>query len=307
MQFFYLLILPLFLFSQEMYTRTQALMGTFVHITLPAPYNQQISDSFALIHHIEEELSSYSPHLVYQLNQKHTVPFHARLSEAIRLSKQYYKDTHGYFDITIGSISKNLYHFGEENNSVPSSEALQQAKLNIDAIKINTSSITTEKDITIDLGGMGKGYAVDKVADFLEAQNITQGVIALSGDIRCLDICAFELQSPFSEQTFAKLTSRIPQLSISTSGTYRRYVGTQKNHHLINPKSRSQGRSFVSVSIFTQANNTLCDVMATAIASMPKKEALKFVKNQKRFGYVLITPTGEEISGNLKKFVERIK
>ena len=200
-------------------------MGTFVSITLPSKYNSQISESFAYIKEIENALSSYDSNAsVYKLNQDHSVSYNKYLAEALQLSQLYYKETNGYFDITIGSISKLLYHFGEETSYIPSREALSRAKFNIDSIYFTETIISTEENITIDLGGIGKGYTVDKVVSSLQEQNISEGIIALSGDIRCLDICTFELQSPYANQTFASLTSRHPQLSISTSGTYRRYV-----------------------------------------------------------------------------------
>ena len=107
-----LFILPLLLLSQDSLTRTQAIMGTFVHITLPKEQNKAISVSFAQLKELEASLSSYKPHLVYQLNQTHAVPYNPTLDHAIKLSKQFYKETYGYFDISIGSISKSLYHFG---------------------------------------------------------------------------------------------------------------------------------------------------------------------------------------------------
>lgn len=297
-----LFLLPLLLYTQEMQTRTQALMGTFVQLSLPSQYNAQISESFQYIKEIEDALSSYDKDaLVSRLNQNHTVPYNQHLAQALKDSKQYYTDTKGYFDITIGSISKALYHFGEENHTLPSKEALRNAKLNIDAVHINDKTIITEPNITIDLGGIGKGYAVDKVASSLLEQNITQGIVALSGDIRCLDVCNFELQSPYSEQTFARLTGQIPHLSISTSGTYRRYVQSQEHHHLINPKTASQGREFVSVSLFTKANNTQIDAYATAVSVMPRKKALDFLKNHPKIGFVLVDKHGKIIYGNLKE------
>jgi len=276
-------------------------MGTFVHISLPPQHNAQISEAFQYIRSIENALSSYDKDaLVYQLNQNHKVPYNPYLAQALKDSQQYHKDTEGYFDITIGSISKALYHFGEQNNTLPSKEALQNAKLNIDAIHINDNTIKTEDNIIIDLGGMGKGYTVDKVASSLQEQNITQGIIALSGDIRCLDICNFELQSPYSEQTFARLTSQIPQLSISTSGTYRRYVTSPEHHHLINPKTSSQGKDFVSVSLLTKADNTKIDAYATAVSVMPRKKALAFLKNHQEIGFILVDNRGKIIYGNVK-------
>jgi len=297
------LYLSIILLSNEPLTRTQAIMGTFVHITLPKEQNKAISTSFTQLKELEAALSSYAPHLVYQLNQMHTVPYNPTLAHAITLSKAYYKETHGYFDISIGSISKSLYHFGEENSTIPTQKALQSAKRNIEGIFIHEHNISTAQGIVLDLGGMGKGYGVDRVVERLSEQNISQGIVALSGDIRCLDLCTFELQSPYSEQTFATLTAKIPQLSISTSGTYRRFVGTQENHHLINPKTATQGRAFVSVSLFTHADNAKIDAYATAISVMPLDVALAFLKEHDEVGFVLVKSDGKIVYGNLEKFV----
>ncbi len=281
--------------------RTRSLMGTYVTILLEEKYNQEISTSFDLVQEIEDSLSTYDPNAVLsKLNKIHTVPFDSYLSEAIILSKSYYTETNGYFDITIGSISKELYHFGEEKTYSPTQKELKDAKLNIDGIHIGKDSITSDEDIVIDLGGMGKGYAVDKVAIYLKEQNISRGIIALSGDIQCLHRCELFLQSPFEEATFAKVTAKIPNLSTSTSGTYRRYATKKSEHHLINPKTATQGRAFVSVSLFTQSNNAKIDAYATAVSVMPKEEALVFLEKHEEIGYVLVEANGNIIFGNLK-------
>ena len=178
--------------------------------------------------------------------------------------------------------------------------------MGIDKVHIQNALITLDKEITIDLGGLGKGYAVDSLSAYYHTLGIEKGQIALSGDIRCLDLCSVGIQDPFNEENIlTTLHAKIPDLSISTSGTYRRYIESKTHHHLINPKSKSQGRAFVSVTILTQADNTLCDVMATAISTMPKELALTFVKSQNDFGYILVTPQGEVIKGNLEKFVSQ--
>jgi len=116
-------------------------------------------------------------------------------------------------------------------------------------------------------------------------------------------VCDFALQSPFSEQTFATLTSNIPNLSISTSGTYRRYVKDKTHNHLINPKTATQGKAFVSVSLFTNAANAKIDAYATALSVMPKQKALAFLKAHDEIGFVLVESNGEIVYGNLEKFV----
>jgi len=300
-----LIFLPIFapaLFANDaLLSRTRSLMGTYVTISLEEKYNKEISASFDLVQKIEDSLSTYDPDATLaKLNQTHTVPFDNYLAEAITLSKNYYKETNGYFDITIGSISKKLYHFGEEKTYSPSQKQRKAAKLNIDGIHVDQKTIRTDEDIVVDLGGMGKGYAVDKVAGYLYERNITTGIIALSGDIQCLHRCELFLQSPFSEGTFAKVTAKIPHLSISTSGTYRRYSTKKSEHHLINPKTATQGKAFVSVSLFSKANNSRIDAYATAVSVMPKEEALVFLKVHEEIGYVLVEADGNILFGNLK-------
>lgn len=305
MRYLFLLFPLLILAQEEMQTRTQVLMGTYVSITLHKTDYDTLTRSFERIKEIEASLSTYDPNAsLFLLNKTHCIPYDAYLAEALTLSNAYYEQTDGYFDITIGAISKELYHFGEEKTYSPSLKELQDAHLNIHGIHIDSRYITTDENITVDLGGMGKGYGADKIAQFLDEHNITKGIIALSGDIRCLDRCEVYLQSPYSEQTFARIKSKNPQLSISTSGTYRRFANTKEEHHLINPKTALQGREFVSVSLFTTADNAKIDAYATALSVMPREEALAFLKQQKDIGFVIVDKEGKILYGNLADLVD---
>jgi len=306
MRFLIVLVFPVLLLAQEeMQTRTQVLMGTFVSITLHKTNSGHHIKSFERIKHIENSLSTYDPSAsLFKLNQTHHIAFDPYLAEAIVLSQSYYEQTNGYFDITIGSITKDLYHFGEEKMHSPSKKMLDNAHLDIQGIYIDNTHIRTDKNITIDLGGMGKGYTADKVAEYLHEQNMTEGIIALSGDIRCLSGCEVYLQSPYSEETFAKVKSKKAQLSISTSGPYRRFANTKEEHHLINPKTASQGREFISVSLFTTANNAKIDAYATALSVMPRTEALAFLNNLKDIGFVMVDKKGKILYGNLTELVD---
>jgi len=274
-----------------MQTRTQMLMGTFVDITLPQKNHQAITHAFKIIQKIESHLSSYNPLAdIYQLNQKKLISSNPILKKVLTKSINYYYQTDGYFDITIGSITKKLYHFGETPHS-PTLNALKNASLNINAISLE-KNITIKKNIIIDLGGIGKGFAVDKVADYLKDKNITKGIIALSGDIRCLNTCKIGIQSPFEEKIFASIITKIPNIAISTSGTYRRYATKKEEHHLINPKKRIPQKNFLSVSLFSLKNNTRLDAFTTAISVMPPEKVFKFLKKYPSLSYLLIFKDG---------------
>ncbi|CAA6808236.1 MAG: Thiamin biosynthesis lipoprotein ApbE [uncultured Sulfurovum sp.] len=281
--------------------RQQVIMGTFGTITVKNKQKHTISEGFKLLKEIEGSLSSYNHNaLLYQLNKTKTIIADKYLLESIHQSQQFYKQSNGYFNIAIGSVTKKLYGFGA-NEKVPTSKELNEANSDINNIYIKDNHIKLSQKTTLDLGGMGKGFAVDKVANYYREQNISYAIVALSGDIQALHPTSIYLNSPFKKTSFAQLKTLHPNTSISTSGTYRRYVKSKEHHHLINPKSKRQGKSFVSITLITQQNNTLIDAMATAIGVMPEKEALKFLVNNPHIGYVLVRPNGNILYGNLEK------
>ena len=302
---FTLLLTHTILFSKDL-QRQQVIMSTFVSITLEQKNKHHINKGFKLLKKIENSLSSYKKDaLLYQLNHHKSINADEYLLEAIQKSQDFYKKSNGFFNITIGSVTKKLYHFGEKEQ-IPSLEALKLANTNIKSIHIKKNLITLDKNTTLDLGGMGKGYAVDKVAEYYREQNISHGIIALSGDIQALHPTDIYIDSPFHEKPFVKLTTLQPNTSISTSGTYRRYVKTKKHHHLINPKTKKQGKAFVSITLITKQNNTLIDAMATAIGVMSEKEALQFLVDNPYIGYILVRSDGNVVYGNLKGLVEMV-
>jgi thiamine biosynthesis lipoprotein len=300
----YLAILSVTVGEEVLLTRTRMLMGTYASLSLPPLSNKTISEAFGLIDSIDRSLSTFDPNAsLSKLNHTHRIPFDPVLAEALKRSRDYYYETDGYFDITIGSITKNLYRFGESDPGDPTPEALYQATRDIGGFSVTDNTIESREGIVIDLGGMGKGFAVDKVAVWLGERNITHGMVGLSGDIRCIGPCELYIQSPFTEGVFARLTARVDDLSVSTSGTYRRYARSREKHHLIDPKSAQQGNAFVSVTLFTRADNTRIDAYATALSVMPLKKALALLQKHPQIGYLLIEPDGTVHRGNLEGLV----
>ena len=281
-------------------TREHIIMGTISTITVD---ETKIQNGFNLLKKIEKSISSYDKNAkVYKLNLGETLIADRYLLEVLKKSQEFYQLTDGYFDITIGSITKNLYKFGEDEQ-IPTKRELENAKINIEGILQEKNSIRLDEGIKLDLGGIGKGYAIDKVAQYYQEQNITKGKIALSGDIRCINPCEFQIQSPFEEdKTLMSFHSKIPNLSISTSGTYRRFIKNKKHHHLINPKTKRQSNSFVSITIFTKKDNTKADAIATALSVMPKEKVLDFLKRED-LGAILVNEDGAIVSSNLEIFL----
>ncbi|NOQ30948.1 MAG: FAD:protein FMN transferase [Helicobacteraceae bacterium] len=279
-------------------------MGTFAKISLKENNKELIQKAFTTIKNIENSLSSYNKNSdISRLNEKEEVSISLYTKEILDLCEKYYKETNGYFNIAIGSITKDLYRFGE-NERVPTSKELHNSNTDITNITHLVNTYKLKNGIKIDLGGVGKGFGVDKASDFLKENGVKSGKIQLSGDIRCFETCKVKITSPFNtKKIFATFNTKYANSSISTSGTYRRYVKTQKNHHLINPKTKKQENNFLSVTLVTLANNSKIDAYATAISVMPKNLAINFLKKQKEIAYIVITPDGELLKGNFKDLV----
>jgi len=299
-----LLLLASSLYSTEMIERTQMLMGTFATISLSKEKNKEQQKSFEILKDVEASLSSYDPKAdIYKLNHNRSTHISPYSYEALLLSKRYYDESDGYFDITVGSITKELYRFGEETRLV-SQQELRKAKINFKGLHFDRDKAWLDKGTVIDLGGMGKGFGVDKVVLNLKEQNITQGKIALSGDIRCLDICKMAIQNPFGEGAIAEFTTKQANTAISTSGNYRRYIKDKTRNHLIDPKRKEPQQMFASITLLSHGANSDIDAYATAASVMPLEKSITFLDGLD-VGYVLITNGGEQyVNDNLDKFVE---
>lgn len=276
--------------AEELVKRTQVMMGTYITISLEKEQMELSKAVFERLKKVEMALSSYDKDAeIYRLNKAHETAISSDTYEALALSRTYYKRTKGYFDISIGSITKGLFHFGEQER-IPSAKELLNAKVDFKGLHFTKKRAWIDDGVKIDLGGMGKGFGVDKAVELLKEQGVSRGVVALSGDIFCLHECKMRIQDPFSEGTLANFTMAQKNTAISTSGNYRRYVQSSQYNHLINPKTRASQKTFASITLISDRySNSDLDAYATAASVMPRQEAFAFLDAFKGLGYLVVS------------------
>lgn len=176
--------------------------------------------------------------------------------------------TDGAFDITVGPLVK-LWDI--QKKIIPDKESIKEKlKLvgykNIVIDKTASTVFIKQKGAQIDLGGIIKGYAVDKVVAVLHKNGITSGVAAVGGEIRLLGTkpdgtsWGIGVQNPrpkdSDDQVFATL--QLSNKALSTSGDYIRYF--EKNgvryHHLLDPKTGYPSPQCGSATIIADDNTT---------------------------------------------------
>ena len=292
--------------NEYLVTRQKVLMGTFVTISVDNAHKVSLKPAFKLLDDIENSLSSYKKNSpIYKLNHNKTVKLDTYSYEALMLSGDYYKQTDGYFNIAIGSVTKDLYHFGEDERVVSKKE-LTKASTNFNALIFNENEAIITDNIKIDLGGMGKGFGVDKVTQFLKKQGAKNAVIALSGDIRCIGECTIAVNNPLSlEKKLAKF--KMKDCAVSTSGNYNRYVKSKQHNHLINPKTKSSEQNFISVTLIATIPSATLDAYATAISVMPLSKAYAFLEKHDIAYIILQTNNKLIVSQNIYQYVKELE
>lgn len=304
--FFVTLLFASLTLGAQTLSRTKVLMGTFATISLESQDKEHFQAAFDTLRDVENALSSYkSDSPIYILNEKKRATLLPYTYEALSLSKNYYQKTNGYFNIAIGSVTKGLYKFGEDE-SLPSEEALQQSDTSLESLVFDEMQAEISNKTKIDLGGMGKGFGVDKALAFLKSQGVTRSRVALSGDIRCLGVCTIDIQDPFAKTAFAGFTTKRQETGISTSGNYNRYVKSTKNNHLINPKTKHSQEKFASITLISELPNSDLDAYATAASVMPLQKAYAFLESLDLAYVVVQRDRTVVVSQNINEFVEEL-
>lgn len=209
--------------------------------------------------------------------------------DIIRISKEYYTLTGGSFDITVDPILK-LWAEGLWKES----EEVQQQKIEkslelvgSDSIIISGNDIYFEKEgMSATLGGIAKGYIVDKVLVFLKEKGIKSALINAGGDIAALGSkpdgsdWSISLENP--DDTSQKIASfSIEEGSVATSGNYYRYFDPEGEvHHIIDPITGYSADECISVTIIAE-NATAADILATSAFVMGPEKALDFIEDIK--------------------------
>ena len=282
----------------EVVERTKVSMGTLLRISLEKKNEPQIQELFKKADEIESRLSSYKTDSeLSELNKNKSLQNPSKiLKRILQQSVDYYHKTQGLFNVGIGQWTDKVYemkkwHSNEDQERIEriQSRLNKNKKMISDlGIKIDKSKIELSPEVSLDLGGIGKGFAIEEMVKSLPI-SLSHGVLQLSGDIFCFHRCIFSIRVPQKDQKegLLKLQPKIKKISISTSGNYEKKLNDEI-HHLINPYTLRPSKVFRSVTLVAKNQNTKLDALATGIATGHLKHAQSILKNTS-IGAFLIT------------------
>lgn len=217
------------------------------------------------------------------------------VNEALRIARL----SDGAFDVTVGP-AVNLWGFGPEGRpeQVPDAATLAAALARVDvhALRLEDGRLTKTKPVYVDLSGIAKGYATDRVADHLAAQGTENYLIEVGGEIRTHGEkpsgapWRIAVEKPVSSERSVQRIVDLGDAAVATSGDYRNYfeAGGVRYSHTIDPRTGKPITNRVaSVTVISQRSAT-ADALATAFTVMGADAGLKLAERENIAVYFIV-------------------
>ncbi|KIH78231.1 hypothetical protein GFER_03910 [Geoalkalibacter ferrihydriticus DSM 17813] len=190
----------------------------------------------------------------------------------------------GAFDLTLARL-KELWDLEAQNPRVPRSEELAAALEGIgpQALRLEGTRVyKAHPTLAVDLGGIAKGYAVDRAASVLEQAGIADASINAGGDLRLLGRRGerpwrIGIRHPRDAEEILTILD-VSDRAVVTSGDYERFFEKdgQRYHHIFDPRTGFPSTATQSVTLVADSA-MLADALATAVFVLGPRQGLEFL------------------------------
>jgi len=283
-------------------------MGTVWNIEVvdhgrQAEARHAVNQAYDELARIEALMSEWRPHSpISQVDAaagKHAVEVPEELRAILERSIRYSEKTQGTFDITWRGMG-NIWHF-DDSFQVPTKAAVEAARRNIDyrAIRINGNSIYLPEGKNIGLGGIAKGYAVNRAVEVLQRAGFGDCLVDGGGDVRVSGTNRGQpwrlgIQNPRGQHGELLGVVRVTNRAVVSSGDYERFriVNGVRYHHIIDPRTGWPADKSASVTVISDDAEQGV-VLDKAIFILGPEEGLALARAEK-VDALLIDPQGRQ-------------
>lgn len=289
---------------------------------------KKIKEKLKFYHKLYDIYTKYEGinNLCYLNEKKENIKVEKEITELLTFSKDMYNRTNGKVNIAMGSVL-SLWHYAREEGlnhpekaELPDIKKLKTASAHTDInnlvidSKNNIVSIK-DKNMSLDVGAIAKGYSVQMVADWMEKKGITGyilnvgGNVCTVGDIPKGDKWKIGIENPFDEngeEPHIAVLELKGGMSLVTSGSYQRYyvIEGKEYHHIIDEKTLMPANYFKSVSVLCE-DSGVADALSTALFCMNYEEGIKIIESTKNTEAMWVLPDGtQKFSNNFKDFLK---
>lgn len=280
--------------------RPRAIMGTECQLAVVFPRDLSSRAQGALeaaereLRLVEARMSTYIENSeISRLNSAEageTIELSNSTLAVLREALRAHELTGGAFDVTCRPLI-DLWRDGSRTGILPGPDSISQARHEStwDLIELlDHSARKKSAPSRVDLGGIAKGYAIDRAIDALKSAGATGGLVNVGGDVSCFGHQAgetgwrVEIRHPSGKGLWKEL--RVVDTAVCTSGNYARFfeIGGRKFSHIVDPRSGRPATAADSVTVLARTA-LQADVWATALSvlgadgleSVPAEEGIE--------------------------------
>ncbi len=281
----------------------KVVMGTFSRAVAIASSEKAgqaaIAAAFDEQRRVDELMSYYDPdselNTVNREAYQRAVTVEEATFEVLEKALHFSEVSGGAFDVTIGALGE-LWRRAAATDTVPTEAEIAKARSRVgyDKLRLDPAARTVRfavEGVKIDLGGIAKGFAIDKAVEAMKAAGAVGGMIDIGGDIRCFG------RPPEGQQTWRVglqdpnvapddmatgkplFVLEVRDRAVTTSGDYRRFatVKGQRQSHIMDTRSGRGADALASVTIIAP-DATSADALATAVSVLGLEKGLALIE-----------------------------
>jgi thiamine biosynthesis lipoprotein len=234
----------------------------------------------------------------------HPVPVSAEVREVLQLAREASELTHGRFDVTFGVLS-DLWRFDhDQDNRIPDPREVRARLPLIDyrAVEVDPHAGTAflaRQGMRVHLGGIGKGYAVDRAVDILRRRGVRDFLVQAGGDLFASGVRGdrpwrLAIRDPRGppDKSFAALD--LSNGTFSTSGDYERAFvqNGRRYHHIIDPATGEPARGCRSVTLVTE-RAVQADALAKGVFILGPVDGMALIERLPGVEGVIVSSTND--------------
>ncbi|PLX45878.1 MAG: hypothetical protein C0609_02040 [Deltaproteobacteria bacterium] len=291
------------------YSETEFLMDTLVTITVRGVGEEDaktyVRAAFDEMGAVDEEMARREGTPLYKLNKAGGGALSQSMATVIAASIHWAEASGGAFDPTVAPLI-DLWRVKDEPHPPPAAEDIADLLTGVGYLAVSFGA--DEKSIelngrVLDLGGVAKGYAIDRAVKVLKDAGVGNFIVNAGGDLfvkgdkgeRPWRVGIAHPRKP--GELFAIVEPR--EGAMVTSGDYERYFiwEGKRYHHIIDPKSGYPAEGISSVTV-TAPTAMAADAVATAVFILGAEQGLAFLEGTQGAEGMVISSTGEAVKSS---------
>jgi thiamine biosynthesis lipoprotein len=279
--------------------RCRPLLGTFVEIGADggaARADAAIAAAFAAVERVQRLMSFHDDASdVARLNREaaqRAVEVAPWTADVLRAAQHFHAATDGAFDVTIAPRLQRWGYLPESDSRAAATLATDQSAVEL----LPGNHVRFRRPVRIDLGGIAKGFAVDRAIDALRAAGVASGVVNAGGDLRVFGPAPslIHVRDPREPGRVVPLVA-IENAALATSASYftrRKWRGRWVSP-LVDPR---RGRSCVrAASVSVRAATCMAADALTKVVAVLGRRSAQILRDQAAIAF-LLTPNGDVLS-----------